>query len=249
MGAQKGDLSRRGGQAEARQRKESRPALSLPRPLLDRALRARVYLSPRSPLGGGDGGKWVCDPHEITRQAACLVYSVGVKGDIQFERGVKRNVHQGCEIHSFDLNSKTPRNRPVADLLAGVGTFHHWGITGNETQAAASKKATFKTLKTTMLELGHANTTIDILKIDCKFCEYADVHGWLADLKELHTVARQLLFEVHEPPAHPGARDFFRALQEAGYVIFHKEANSLAGGVCYEYAWVLLDPTFQKLST
>lgn len=194
-------------------------------------------------LGRGDGGKWVCDPHRIVDP--CLVYSIGVKGDIQFESGIQGWVADGkCEIHSFDLNHRTPRGKPVEDLVASVGgTFHHWGIMSSEDKRPGGRSP-WKTFQQTIQELSHASRTIDILKVDCEGCEWESLHYWLKDMHEMNVTARQILFETHEPPPHPGAKLFFQALQDDGFFVFHKEANSLAGGTCYEYAWIRLDSSF-----
>lgn len=196
-------------------------------------------------IGHGDGGKWVCDPHRIIDP--CLVYSIGVKGDIQFEAGIQSWVAGGkCEIHSFDLNDRTPRGKPVVDLVASVGgAFHHWGIMASEEKRPRGRSP-WKTFKQSIQELGHTGRTIDILKVDCEGCEWESIHYWLKDMHELNVTARQVLFETHEPPPHPGAKQFFQALHDEGFFIFHKEANSLAGGKCFEYAWIRLDQSFQN---
>jgi hypothetical protein len=119
-----------------------------------------------------DGPKWVCDPHRIAAKKDCLVYSVGSNGNVMFERGVKENIGKHCEIHTFDLVNYNPRNGDFAKALQGLGTFHHWGL-GTEEQAAAYKKRktlpAMKTLKETMIELGHIGRTIDVFKIDCEW--------------------------------------------------------------------------------
>ena len=47
-----------------------------------------------------DGPKWVCDPHRIKKQKDCLVYSVGSNGKVEFEKAVKEEIGEHCEIHS-----------------------------------------------------------------------------------------------------------------------------------------------------
>lgn len=196
-------------------------------------------------FGRGDGGKWVCDPHRI-KSNSCLIYSIGVKGDIQFESGIRQYVaNQTCEIHSFDLNNRTPRGRPVTDLLQSIGgSFHHWGIMSS-VENQPKGKTPWKTMGQTIQDLGHSGRMIDILKVDCEGCEWESLSYWLKDIHALNVTVRQILFETHEPPPHPGAKLFFQALLDEGFVIFHKEANSLAGGKCFEYAWVWLDKSFQ----
>ena len=48
----------------------------------------------------GDGGKWVCDPHRISRQSSCLVYSFGSSEEYSFEQDVVNKLK--CEVHTFD---------------------------------------------------------------------------------------------------------------------------------------------------
>lgn len=53
----------------------------------------------------GDGGKWICDPHRITNQDDCLVYSVGSNNDFSFEQSVLDEIGQHCEIHTVSICS------------------------------------------------------------------------------------------------------------------------------------------------
>ena len=48
----------------------------------------------------GDGGKWICDPHRISYQKDCLVYSVGSNNDFSFEEAVLDKIGHHCEIHT-----------------------------------------------------------------------------------------------------------------------------------------------------
>lgn len=47
-----------------------------------------------------DGPKWVCNPHRIAQQEDCLVYSVGSNGKAEFEKAVKEEIGEHCEVHS-----------------------------------------------------------------------------------------------------------------------------------------------------
>jgi len=53
----------------------------------------------------GDGGKWICDPHRISDQEECLVYSVGSNNDFSFEQAVLDKIGHHCEIHTFDFGN------------------------------------------------------------------------------------------------------------------------------------------------
>jgi len=48
-----------------------------------------------------DGPKWVCDPHRLAKKKSCLVYSVGSAGKVEFEKAVKEEIGDHCEIHSM----------------------------------------------------------------------------------------------------------------------------------------------------
>lgn len=182
-----------------------------------------------------DGPKWVCDPHRLAKKKDCLVYSVGSNGKNEFEKAVKEEIGQHCEVHTFDLESYNKRNGHFKDALEGYAEFHNWGL-GTEEQAN-KKPDVFKTVKQTMQELGHTGRTIDIFKIDCEWCEWFTWREWLT------VDIRQILVETHNAPM-PNARDMFFGLHDAGFVVFSKEANyeNAAGGV--EYAFVKLSTDF-----
>eukprot|EP00980_Cylindrotheca_fusiformis_P015877 scaffold4642_cov112-Cylindrotheca_fusiformis.AAC.2 len=185
--------------------------------------------------GSPDGPKWVCDPHRLRKKKDCLVYSVGSNGKAEFEQGIRDEIGDNCEIHTFDYNSYNRRNGHFEKALEGLATFHHWGL---GTEKVASKSPTrFKTLSQTMQELGHVNRTIDIFKIDCEWCEWFTYDSWLKqDL-------RQILVETHNAPM-PNAKDFFYSLHDAGYVIFNKEPNLVNKGGGIEFGFIKLSPDF-----
>lgn len=190
----------------------------------------------------GDGPKWVCDPHRIAQQKECLVYSVGSNGNTMFEEGIKREIGEHCEIHTFDLVTSNPRNGDFQQKLQRVGaTFHPWGL---GTSQQATRYATtgtgppLYTLAQIMDKLNHTHRMVDIFKIDCEWCEWHTYEDWI-QVGNL----RQVLVETHNAPM-PTARDFFYALHDAGYVIFSKEANFQNGGGGVEYAFLKLHTDF-----
>ena len=181
----------------------------------------------------GDGGKWVCDPHRIIQNnKSCLVYSIGSDNDFSFEHGILTDVSSECEIHTFDPTiGKIPVDVPSENIH-----FHPWGL-------AQEDGGDYKTLPSIIKELGHTGHTIDILKIDCEGCEWKTFEQWF----DGHTIIRQIQVEVHGGTvgAMPVvAQSFMSFLQRHNYVIFHKEPNiQHSGGVCIEYAFLLLRMT------
>lgn len=181
-----------------------------------------------------DGPKWICNPHRIAQQKDCLIYSVGSNGKTEFEKAVKEEIGDHCEIHTFDPVSYNKRNGNFKDALKPYSTFHNWGF---GTPEQAKSNPLLKTLKQSMEELGHTGRTIDVFKIDCEWCEWFTWQEWLT------VDMRQILVETHNAPM-PNAGDMFFHLHDEGYVIFSKEANYENGAGGVEYAFVKLTTDF-----
>lgn len=188
----------------------------------------------------GDGGKWLCDPHRIAAEArssgSCLVYSIGSNGEYGFEKAVHENVSEHCEIHTFDAD---PWQHYTEVAPPGYVAYHVAGIGP-------------RPLSRLIRDLGHANRTIDIFKIDCESCELHTYEDWFAS----GVFIRQILVEVHGPGGWGGSaaqiHAFFRFLFRMGYVIFHKEPNTLAnnfqeGGFFVEFALLRLRDDFGRV--
>lgn len=198
-------------------------------------------------LGRGDGGKWVCNPQGISRQAAnrggekqkrnkCLVYSVGCNGNFIFETRVAKLL-PSCEIHIFDIDDYTEAAKKEKHNFY----FHHWGLKKDDEDSVLNKnkkETRLKGLRETLFTLGHTNRVIDIFKIDCEGCEWQIYKDMLSDDVDL----RQILMEVHGVP--PDIVEFFEAFQKANYVVFHKEPNVIGRGRAVEYAFLKLNQTF-----
>ena len=192
----------------------------------------------------GDGGKWVCDPHRL-KNRSCLVYSVGSNGDASFEEAVKKQIGKHCEIHTFDMKNHSK----VVEATGSI--FHQWGISASN--STDKRGRVFRTLKSTMEELGHVGKAIDIFKIDCEGCEWDLYPSFFEPGVDL----RQILIEIHsdrKPEKEMFARmprsasEFFERFYREGYVIFHKEINIRwwRYGQCIEYAFLKLHKDFFK---
>ena len=194
----------------------------------------------------GDGGKWVCDPHRLQAKPDCLVYSVGSEGDASFERAVRDEIGEHCEIHTFDMGAYK-----MAVERSG-SHFHQWGIAAQSTLQGQSftgpglqrGRGQFKSLRQTIQELNHTGRTIDLFKIDCEYCEWEVFPAFF----EAGVHLSQVLIELHafrKPMPMPQTIDFFQAMFQNGYVIFHKEVNIQHWvGEAIEYAFLKLRPEF-----
>lgn len=189
-----------------------------------------------------DGPKFICGVDHIAekarrgrKKADCLVYSIGSNDDVSFERAV--HDHIGCEIHTFDPTLRGPF---VGQKYA---TFHPWGLGEDGAKGRhQGRNWTSKSLETIVRKLGHANRTIDILKVDCEECEYASLPKFLDIVASGEMRVGQLQVELHmRKIKHPRKiHNFFAAADRAGLRIFHKERNhwGCQGFWCVEYALV-----------
>ena len=175
-----------------------------------------------------------------------MVYSVGSEGDASFESAVLAEIGSHCEIHTFDMGAyRAPVERAGSH-------FHQWGIAAQSTLDGTSytgpgkqrARGQFKSLQETIKLLNHTGRTIDLFKIDCEYCEWDVFPAFF----EAGVHLQQVLIELHafqKPMPMPQAVDFFQAMFQHGYVIFHKEVNIKHWmGEAIEYAFVKLRPEF-----
>jgi hypothetical protein len=194
--------------------------------------------------GHGDGPKWVCDPHRLMKKD-CLVYSFGSKGQYDFEDGLIDIVGQHCEIHVFDFGSFDRTENSERNIH-----YHQWGLGSsydrqyNDAFINGEEILSFSEIQD---KLKHKGRTIDLLKIDCERCEWANYKDWVG------VDARQILIEIHGIPSPVkatksyrlpmNATDFFDALTEQSFVTFNKEVN-VHDRECYEFSFLKLDEPF-----
>lgn len=187
----------------------------------------------------GDGHKWICDPHRIAKQSECLVISVGSETETSFEDAVFRDISSKCMVHTFDctLNPKQIQIMQAKVLNNPHFHFYPWCI-GPE-----GSSGQFKTVQQALIDIGLAGKTIDIFKIDCEGCEWVTYRDWL------NVDIRQIQVELHKGTMDGKAMGFFNFMYEAGYVVFHKEANiQYGGGDCVEYSLLKLAKSFSRHS-
>lgn len=210
--------------------------------------------------GNGDGPKWVCDPHNLIRLAeerrmkdssvpGCLIYSVGSNGDFSFEEGIQELMGSSdvCEIHIFDMGDFEDKMPKGLNLH-----YHKVGLAKQKPEGdkemleidwpKKEDKSLFMGIRDIVKKLGHENrTAIDIFKIDCENCEWETFGDWFdPSIPKM----QQILVETHGAPRNT-VLNFFDGIANAGYMMFHKEANILGcGGSCIEFAFLKLDQPF-----
>ena len=69
--------------------------------------------------------------------------------------------------------------------------YHQWGLGTDSTDGK------FKSLGTTVEELGHKNREINIFKIDCEGCELQTAVTWFSAAAKYNAVIHQILVKVH----------------------------------------------------
>lgn len=149
-----------------------------------------------------------------------------------------------CEVHIFTPNKEeVPR---LKKLINKVGKsdqreglfFHQWGFRpSNKPSMGLAADSTVKTLADTVAELQHSGR-ISVLSLDCEACEW-DI---FRDILNLEEPIQQVNMQMHGTPYM--ANELFLAMQEAGYVIFHREAEINGGGEVYDYSWLKLSPSY-----
>ncbi|KAL4219249.1 hypothetical protein ACF0H5_021831 [Mactra antiquata] len=133
-----------------------------------------------------DGGKEICVEEQYKPRQPCLVYSIGINNQLDFDMAVVAKF--GCDVHCFDPSMKNETHRVSKHIWFykfGLGGTNHINNLGWE----------LKTLDTIRRELGHTHRTIDILKIDAEGAE------WLAIPQMISSGAlddiRQISMETH----------------------------------------------------
>lgn len=190
-----------------------------------------------------DGGKYICNLHKLqthhpTRE--CLYYSFGVNGEIEFERELVKLLPD-CEMHAFDPTPSVVGG-PSAQELPELGvTFHPWGLSDVDGTINLEETAVdaFK-LSTIQQRLGHADSVIDILKIDIEGFEWRVFEQLLATCDRDYPVAHQILMELHLFSAHQfltKLSGFMDSMRSCGYRCFVKDPNHFCPS-CMEYGFV-----------
>jgi hypothetical protein len=174
----------------------------------------------------------------------CVVYAAGIASESGFEEELSKS---GCEVHAFDCTI----NASYPSVSGKHFSFHNWCLGKNHEDnlqhdiynKLGKTSFEFKSLKSTMDELGHSY--VSLLKFD--------IEGYEWDLfkNELFTSARrprQLSFELHTDRAnrfyvpHDNVRgkdrhqvdQLFLQLYDMNYRVVSKEINK-ADAACAEF--------------
>lgn len=213
--------------------------------------------------------QWVMERfgREYSGKNGCVIYSIGVNGNqIEFESGIQRILSEEagkkkghkkgkpfCEIHVFD-----PAGYHEQLLIEDGTHYHNWGIVSsakitNDIDEEDGNLERFKTFQETIKELGHQGYIIDVMKVDCKMCEWGIYDDWFGHgdpnsrSNEEHIglgMVQQLLVELHGTPEEY-VNDFFETMRDENYVIFHKDSDTQTfQGMAQDYAFLKLDQSF-----
>jgi len=169
------------------------------------------------PIGSypGDGHKWVCA--EVVNQEKCLIYSIGVNGEVSFDQEAKLR-WPNCEIHAFDTDSSSAPKLEQAGVI-----FHPEYVTD---------------IMETMTKYNHVEKFewIDILKVDIEGGEWNIIPAALKKGVKF----KQLQVELHSPNKI-ALKEWFTLMESYHYRVFHQDANYYCGP-CMEYSLVYYDP-------
>lgn len=172
----------------------------------------------------GDGGKYICNLHDIIQKESCLYYGFGVDSEITFDEALMHYVPI-CEAHTFDPTPSVVSG-PVPDSLSKIGVeFHAWGVSGANGQITLENELvpvfTFRTIQE---KLGHTHRVIDILKVDVEGAELFAFNTLLENCEERRPFAYQIQVELHSTPPQI-LLEFDRNMELCGYRLFHKDLN------------------------
>lgn len=176
----------------------------------------------------GDGGKYVCNPWRVSED--CVIYSLGVSGEVSFETDLYETTGRRCRFYCVDPGGQ------AADLFKPFnGTFIQAYMTGKADPAAQRTS-----IAALMQKYNHKK--VDIIKMDIESWEFDSFKGFFDETKitNEHTPACQLFIEFHHVDANLEKwTTLFSALETRGFRMFSKEANMYCPQ-CHEYSYIHL---------
>lgn len=191
--------------------------------------------------------KWLCDPKRIVAASnqrkrkgdnGCLIYffDSGHKIPLRILQDFREEVGNECEIHLFSPKLNERGTKRLFDSGTNI-ILHSWGLEGHAD--AHQGRRNYLTFHETLSQLNHQGHIIDAVSIDCEDgCEWSTYK----DILESNAHITQILIELHGTPYQ--VNDFFLEMRKLGYVIFHKESNTVENGANTAYSFIRLAPSF-----
>eukprot|EP00316_Scyphosphaera_apsteinii_P011794 CAMPEP_0119326450 /NCGR_PEP_ID=MMETSP1333-20130426/68439_1 /TAXON_ID=418940 /ORGANISM="Scyphosphaera apsteinii, Strain RCC1455" /LENGTH=430 /DNA_ID=CAMNT_0007334763 /DNA_START=130 /DNA_END=1419 /DNA_ORIENTATION=+ len=145
-------------------------------------------------------GDWTLCLGGARAQPPCLVVSIGIGGEWDFEVDAAQ---RGCQVHAFD---PTIALRGVHEHFAknnkGI-TFHYVGLgtstsyRGGYNVGGPADLSEVAHLPDLLHRIGAAGRRIDVLKMDCEGCEWAEFRYLRRHAPHTLCFVDQLLIELH----------------------------------------------------
>ncbi|KAK8388447.1 hypothetical protein O3P69_020436 [Scylla paramamosain] len=168
-------------------------------------------------LGGGlrcsdchtclrDGQKFTCLDEDVRpRPGHCLIYSVGVGGELSWDYAMKNfncsvlafdmtmvnwtNIQLGTGLHFLDLGLADFDSDNTINMTAADGPGLKWEV----------REAHFRTLDTIREVLDHTRRPLDVLKLDIENWEWSVLGGLLSSPSRAKVLddVKQIALEIH----------------------------------------------------
>ena len=223
-----------------------------------------------------NGGWFVCGDElpNAVKGEKCIIYSYGLGADWSFDNAAE--VEAGCEVHGFDPSGLLWRQGMHGRDYSGIDyaaqypskkkIFHNWGLgvvekalypIGTVPQEwpglgdpqlskSNSEPWLLKSIQQTMIDLGHVDTGLSILKIDTEGSEWDAITAFFSNENILKMIAagrlRQLLIEWHWDPDSTARNQrhamILRKVEELGFRPWY--VNRHEGSECcldVSYVW------------
>lgn len=181
-----------------------------------------------------DGGKYVCDPDRFLIPEACVVLSIGSNNQWDFETSF---TPYQCRTYTFDHTLDHTVGKPPNVQYFKFGL----GFKNDSSVPLLSLPEIIEMIN---------ETSIDVLKIDCEGCEFAQLTNMLTR-SILKNNVTQLLVEFHHKifgkeislqESLQSLEAAASALHEDGFRVFSKEPNTAySGGKTCEYSLINKD--------
>ncbi|XP_068756257.1 probable methyltransferase-like protein 24 [Montipora capricornis] len=189
---------------------------------------------------GPDGMWYVCFDEEVhLKPGSCVVYSFGTGDDFSFD---EQMANFGCEVYAFDPSmGKEDHEHSVKVMfynqaLSDVNQERSTSVSDQRNKGAGESRRR----ATTIMELGHFEREIDIVKMDIESDEWKCLRHMLAD-GTLRNHVRQLDVEYHVILTTPNAlRQYYsiaKWLERQGFRIFHSRKNPYCPE-CWEMSYI-----------